>query len=448
MFGDRDTTPGEKEDNDAMHRITTLAAAEAALAPFWPHNNPAKHRYSLDFMVQLMDFLGNPQDRYKVVHVAGTSGKTSTAYYAAALLRASGKRVGLTVSPHVDALNERVQIDGQPLAEKQFCAELSEFLERLAQGGFQPTYFELLHAFAFWEFARQRLDYAVVEVGVGGLLDGTNVMTREDKVCVLTDIGLDHTKILGDTIPEIAVQKAGIILPRSAVFCYRQSDEVMAVFQAVARQQQADLHILPAVVAQSETAMLPAFQQRNFGLALAAVEYIAERDGLPQVDGAARQAAAQAYIPARMEIIPLGGKTLILDAAHNGQKLQALTEAVRSRFPAAKIAVLSALLLGREGRVESATQALTGLADHLIVTQFSGPTDGPVHAVDPEDLRRAARAAGLQSIETIDDPAQAFATLLERPEPVVVVAGSFYLLNHVRPLLKRRDLLHPKLGRS
>jgi len=424
-----------------MHHIRTLAAAEAALEPFWPHNTAIKHRYSLEFMTQLMDFLGNPQDRYKVVHVAGTSGKTSTAYYAAALLRATGKRVGLTVSPHVDTLSERVQINGQPLAEAQFCAELGEFLTLIAQSDLEPTYFELLHAFAFWEFARQRLDYAIVEVGVGGLLDGTNVMTREDKLCILTDIGLDHTKILGDTIPEIAAQKAGIILPRNAVFCYRQSDEIMAVFRAVAQQKQADLHILPAVLVRPETTALPPFQRRNFGLALAAIDYIVARDELPPLSAAARSIAAQTHIPARMETIRMGDKTLILDAAHNGQKLQALTEAVRARFPHAPIAVLSALLLGREGRVAAAMQSLATLADHLILTEFSGPSDGPVHAVDPEDMQRAGQAAGLQSIEIITNPEAAFAALLKRPEPVLVVAGSFYLLNHVRPLLRLRMVL-------
>jgi len=215
------------------------------LEAYWP-SRTTLHRMSLDYIRSLLDYLGNPQERLRIIHIAGTSGKTSTAYYAAALLTAAGKKAGLTVSPHVDLLNERVQINMTPLPEALFVREMNEFMACVEQGGFTPTYFELLYAFAFWEFARQQVEYAVIETGVGGLLDNTNVVTRSDKVCVLTDIGFDHTSLLGTTLPEIARQKAGIIQLHNAVFCWRQSAEVLAVFRAVTRQKQADLHILDA----------------------------------------------------------------------------------------------------------------------------------------------------------------------------------------------------------
>ena len=183
-----------------MPQIHTLAEANLALRPFYDYSRTA---YTLDVMKALMEHLGNPQNQLRVLHVAGTSGKTSTAYYCAALLKEAGKKVGLSVSPHVDTVNERLQINGQPMPEAEFCKVLSEFLDVVAESGIKPSYFELLVAMTYWEFARQKVDYAVIEVGLGGLRDGTNVIERADKVCLITDIGLDHTEILGHTLTKI-----------------------------------------------------------------------------------------------------------------------------------------------------------------------------------------------------------------------------------------------------
>ena len=414
--------------------ITTLAEAQRALEPLWPANT--KHRHTLEFMTQLMDYLGNPQDSLKVIHVAGTSGKTSTCYYVAALLQAAGQRVGLTVSPHVDTLNERVQISLTPMPAKEFGAELSIFLDLLKRGHQEPNYFECMVAFAFWEFARQQVDYAVVEVGVGGLLDSTNVMTREDKVCVLTDIGLDHTRVLGETLPEIAAQKAGIIQLRNAVFCYEQSAEVMRVFDEIARRQQAELYTLPRVEVTPEMKELPLFQQRNFGLAKATVEYVLERDKLPELASGDLQKAAQTLVPARMEIVQFQGKTLIMDAAHNAQKLQALAESVRHKFPGQDIAVLAGLIASRPARVKTVVEQLSSLAKHLVITGFRGGNDGPVHSIAPAEIAQLCDQLHFIDYEKIENPEAAFAELLKRPEPILLVAGSFYLLNHIRPLLR------------
>jgi dihydrofolate synthase/folylpolyglutamate synthase len=170
-----------------MH-LTNLAEAERALEAYWP-SQVSKHQNNLDPVRKLLRAAGNPQNTLRVVHVAGTSGKTSTAYYVAALLKAAGKKVGLAVSPHVDNLNERVQLDLSPLPEAEFCAELGKYLELVKQTGVVLNHFELLYAFAYLQFARLGVDYAVVEVGVGGLLDATNTVDRDDKVCVITDIG-------------------------------------------------------------------------------------------------------------------------------------------------------------------------------------------------------------------------------------------------------------------
>ena len=172
--------------------IRTIEEAEAALLPYVPlvAQLTGKATTLERAIIPLMALAGNPQDRLKTVHIAGTSGKTSTSYYIAALLGAAGKTVGLTVSPHVDSITERIQINGQPLPDAEFCQELETFLDIVKQAPQPPSYFELLYAFALWVFGRRHVDYAVIETGMGGLYDATNVATRADKVCVITDIGL------------------------------------------------------------------------------------------------------------------------------------------------------------------------------------------------------------------------------------------------------------------
>ena len=193
-----------------MTKLRSFNDIDTVLKDFIPPMRSFRSVYTLDTMRALMLALGNPQNSYKTIHVAGTSGKTSTSYYIAALLGQTGKKIGLSVSPHVDNVNERVQIDLVPLDEHEYCQQFSTFLQIINKLRIKPTYFELLIAFAFWQFAQEKVDYAVIEVGLGGLLDGTNVIERSDKVCVIADIGLDHVAVLGNSLAGIAAQKAGI----------------------------------------------------------------------------------------------------------------------------------------------------------------------------------------------------------------------------------------------
>jgi dihydrofolate synthase/folylpolyglutamate synthase len=412
-----------------------FAEVHKALEAYWPSKNG--HRHGLDFMREVLGYLGNPQDKLRIIHVAGTSGKTSTAYYTAALLTASGKRVGLTVSPHVDEINERVQIDMQPMAEAEFCAHFGEFLTLIEQGNFVPHYFELFVLFAFWEFARKQLDYMVVEVGMGGLLDSTNVITRQDKVCVITDIGFDHMSLLGRTLPEIAAQKAGIIQLHNAVFCYRQGEGIMHAIRETARQKMADLHVLSAIMADHKEGSLPLFQQRNFGLSKEVVQYVAQRDRLQPLSRLVEDEAARTYIPARMEVLPLGAKTLILDAAHNEQKLHALLQSIEAKFGKPPMAVLFRIAPG-EIRMRASVGELMGIATHIIITSQVRGEPTPEIQQELEKIAVVCRKAGYAAFEVVPDPVVAFERLKKRPEPMLLATGSFILLNHLRPLLKRK----------
>lgn len=415
-----------------MPKITNFTEAQAALRQFY--GDHATVTYTLERIQALTGYLGNPQNSLKVVHVAGTSGKTSTSYYVAALLKAAGFKVGLTVSPHVDEVNERVQIDLAPLAEAEFCKALEEFIDQVNASGILPSYFELMVAFAYWEFARQKVDYAVVEVGLGGLLDGTNVITRQDKVCVITDIGLDHTAILGGTLDEIAAQKAGIIQPNNQVFVYEQTQDIMSVIEAAIAKQQATLQVLrPEVL--PEASELPSFQQRNFGLAKAAVEYVLARDGHEALRQQQLQEAVTVHIPARMEILLHHDKTIIIDGAHNAQKLKTLLKAVQTKYPDQAVAALVGFVEGDTLRLEQSLDELMQATQTLIATSFYTEKDYPKRSFDSQKIVSYCVEHDFKNIQSTAEPAAALVMLLARPEPILLITGSFYLLNHIRPLL-------------
>ncbi len=417
-------------------KISNLAEANAALHDYMPQVQSTNWTFALEQMEQLMADLGNPQDTMRVIHVAGTSGKTSTCYYLADMLKRSGKKVGLTVSPHVDWVNERVQIDGVPLEESTHCQMLSQFLELPAVQKAQPSYFGVLVAFAFWVFAKEQVEYAVVEVGLGGRLDATNVVHRADKVCVITDIGIDHTEFLGKTIDKIAGEKAGIIHTDNVVYMAPQDVLVTDAIQKRAQQVGAELRQI--VPRGSATLHLPGFQKRNWQLARVVVDYVADRDGFRLAENDA-MLSAQTSIPGRMETIFQDGNVLIMDGAHNGQKISALCTSLAEQYPGKKIAAVVSFAKGKDDSVADSMQALQPVVDELIITTFTAEQDVPKTAIDPEQLAQAATAAGINNVTIIEDPHQAFQQLLKSPAEISLIAGSFYLLNHIRPLVKERQ---------
>ncbi|MDB5163869.1 MAG: hypothetical protein JWS12_487 [Candidatus Saccharibacteria bacterium] len=408
------------------------------LAQYAPAN--IHEAYTLERMQSLMQLLGNPQDSLRVIHIAGTSGKTSTAYFVAAQLVAAGKKVGLTVSPHIDQVNERVQLNLTPLSEREFCRELGTFLELIKPLKPEPTYFEILVALAYWVFAKHKVDYAVVEVGLGGLLDGTNVVSREDKICVITDIGLDHTHVLGTSLPEIAAQKAGIIGQHNHVFSFHQNDEVMQTLRVQADNHQAELHVVPTLPPKPDKALdlLPIFQRHNWELAAAVYDYVRKRDNLPKLTPEQLDATSKTYIPARMEIISRGEKTIVLDGAHNAQKMQTLATSMKARFLDNTVATLLAIVDSPSFEARTDLRPILNLSNRIFVTSFGDSSEDYIkHAVDPSLIAEHCRSLGFKDITVISDPVAAFETLLQAPEPVLLVTGSLYLMGQVHQLLKR-----------
>ncbi|HEX4662459.1 MAG TPA: Mur ligase family protein, partial [Candidatus Saccharimonadales bacterium] len=376
-----------------MKQLLTLQEATDTFLSYSPVH--MEREYKLERMRQLMAFLGNPQDRLRIIHIAGTSGKTSTAYFIRGLLEAAGTRTGLTVSPHIIGINERVQIGGIPLDEQQFLAYANQFFGLLAQSSLQPTYFELLVALAYWVFAAEKVDYAVVETGLGGLLDGTNVVSRPDKVCVITDIGLDHTEILGETLPEIAAQKAGIIQAHNHVLMTSQNSAVIDVIRQAADTQRATIEV---VTAQKGPTNLPTFQQHNWTLATAVFEYVKTRDILPDLANSQLLDVQHQTPPGRYEQYQYNDKTIILDGAHNPQKLQALSDSLAAAG-IHSAAIVANFASAPTAKITAALHVLQPLAHRLIVPEFKVRQDiKNRHSLASKQLAREAQAMGFRRV--------------------------------------------------
>lgn len=383
--------------------------------------------YSLDRIKELLNKLNNPQDKIKIVHIAGTSGKTSTSYYLAKLLNLGGYKTGLSVSPHLEHINERVQVNSFPLPEKDFCENLNEFLAILKSQNVRPTYFELLIAFAFWYFAKIKVDYAVIEVGLGGLLDATNVISSKDKVCVITDIGLDHTDILGKTLEKIIMQKAGIIHEGNKVFCNKQRELVIKRLSQVANSNNAELFINPED-------NFTSFSSRNFSLARFVVSSIFKQNSKPQLSESQLKEASSITIPGRMEKYLIGDKTIILDGAHNSQKIQNLLKSLENEIDLGDSCFVLAVGQNKKPHLLEMTQAISKYANHVILTSFNGSQDFKHASLSPGYLKSYFEDIPAEKTIDLDDAVE---KALSRPEKTIIFTGSLYMVGPVRSKLHK-----------
>lgn len=385
----------------------------------------------LRFLEGILGKLGSPQDTIPAIHIAGTSGKGSTAYYAAELLAQSGYNVGLTVSPHVTSIFERAQIIGRPLTTTKYIEYINEFRGHIEQLGEALTYIEFLDIFAFWLFAKVDVDYMVIEVGLGGRLDPTNVITKGRTVRVITDIGLDHTEILGSTLPEIAREKTGIIHSRDLVVTHRQAAEIDAVIKRSAKTHHAELFYATDVPMPSNR--LPSFQQRNWQLARRAVELRLQTDHEPPPTTNAIEHSLSLTIPGRFEIVNSNNQTIVLDAAHNPQKIATLVRALSETFPKAPIVCLVSLGANKVGSARESLERLSNISRNIIATEFDLEFNGMHGALPARELAKLSHAI----TQEIKDPFAAFSEALRTANTlsaILVVTGSFYLVSNVKAI--------------
>jgi len=432
-----------------------MSGSDGAAADYWRQLRRFGEKPGLARIRFLMERLGHPETAYPAVHVAGTNGKGSTAAMIASVLRAAGYSVGLFTSPHLVRYNERIVVDGAPIADEDLAAlfgRLHEHVEAAARepGVGQPTEFEVGTAVALAYFAQRAVDVAVVEVGLGGRFDSTNVV--RPLVSVITPIGLDHTRVLGGTLEHIAREKAGIIKPGAPVVCAHQPEEAQAVIAARAAESRSPLYEAGRdfgwelqsadaggtcftfrwgadAVEHLHVPLLGPHQAHNGAVAVAALRVAAEA-GFPVSEDALRRGLAAVRWPGRMELVP-GRPALLFDGAHNAEGARALAEGLRAVFPERKPVFVLGVLA--EKPVDAMLETLLPLGRAAVVT---APQHGRGRPVEPEELAR--RAAGLvPEIAVEADPlaAMARAKELAGAEGLVVVTGSLYLVGEVQALL-------------
>lgn len=366
----------------------------------------------------LMESLGNPQEKYPAIHVAGTSGKGTICYMIESILRAHKKRTGMTTSPHVYDIRERVQLNGRLIGEDAFIDALNTVFSAAELHDIKVSYFEALTAMEYVTFSKVPLDYVVVETGFGGRLDATNVITRPDKICVLGQIGFDHTEVLGNTLEAIATEKAGIIQKDNTVVALKQDPAVNAVFEKRCKEQNAVI----IWIEQSDT-----YQKTNQALAEKACKILADRDGWLLDKNLATTTCKQLFIPGRFERRDYKNRTVILDGAHNPQKLSALTTRTKLEGDSQVSLILA---IGEHKNLIECLKSLAPIAKRVFATEyFTKQQDIPVRSVEAPVILEACKKLGIDAISTVS-PEEALEKALVFPEPIVAT-GSFYLLSEI-----------------
>jgi dihydrofolate synthase / folylpolyglutamate synthase len=397
-------------------------------------------KFGIDRMRGLSAALGHPERQMPVIHLAGTNGKGSTSALLDAILRAAGKRVGLYTSPHLVRLGERVQVDRQMLTEAEIVAYSAELRPLAEQLGAEdpddhPSFFEFMTAMAFLQFARKGCDVAVVEVGLGGRLDATNVVQPE--VSVITSIGLDHCEMLGSTHAAIAEEKAGIIKPGRPVVMGRLPADAEAVVRRIAAERGSRLYSVREEfgddVANYPTTNLEGDYQRwNAATATLVVRV------LPRAWGVTAEHVAQGLThadwPGRWQRLQVGGRPLILDASHNPEGAQVLETSLAhlehetGRRPIVVVGVLGAV----RAAPLMATVARHAGEIHLVVPQQARAcTVEQLAALVPPDF--AGKIVPSSVAEIFPQPGTC---MVGGPKDVVVVTGSIYLVGEVMSRLE------------
>lgn len=409
--------------------------------------------HGLGRMRALLDHMGHPEHGYPVVHVAGTNGKTSTSRLTSLILVAHGLTTGTYTSPHLQVIQERLAVNGRAATPTEFAqaitdvAAFSDVLE--ARGSTPYTYFELITAAAFAFFADHAVNTAVLEVGLGGRLDATNVVDAE--VCLVTSIGLDHTAYLGEDVATIAAEKAAIAGPNSILISGPLPDPALEVVAGRARElgiqhrrhgsdfevEESDLGVggwlatIRGAEATYQDVFLPLhgrYQLTNLAMAIASAEALVGHRLDPD---AVIEAAGAATAPGRME--PLSRSPLLLvDGAHNADGIEVLVESLREEFPT----ITWHLVFGVMGdkNVELMVDTLAPLLDGVVTT---APSSG--RAVEATDL--AGRVAPRLTVPVLVGESVAEALDMARaeagPRGAVLVTGSLYLVGEVRDLIVR-----------
>jgi dihydrofolate synthase/folylpolyglutamate synthase len=390
-------------------------------------------------MERLMRALGDPQDQLKIIHIAGTSGKSSTATMISKFLSALGYKVGLTVSPHLIDIRERVQINNRNISKKKFAEYFTQ-----VKGAFDKfetadncriTYFEAVIALAYYVFRKEKTDYAVIETGLGGTYDGTNVI-HVPKVAVITRLGFDHEHILGRSLREIALHKAGIIGKNNRVIYQEQRPVQNDVIYERVQATSSLLYFPEADRGVVFPEHLPEYQKFNANLALTCIKVL-----LPekyQSNKKILQSALEDFsFPGRFSCYNIKGNTVILDGAHNPQKMQALMNSLHKIYPSKKFNFL--LGFKKIKKIPGMLSRIVPFAREIITTSFySEKFDLVQYSEDPEKVKEMITDLNFKNVSAVGDLSTALSRSLENEHSApVVITGSLYLLSAVYEIMHK-----------
>jgi dihydrofolate synthase/folylpolyglutamate synthase len=408
--------------------------------------------FDLDRMRTLLRKLGNPQDQFRSVHIAGTKGKGSTCAMIAAMLEGNGYKVGLYTSPHLVDIRERIQINGEMIPQEQF-ARLVKMVEPMTtRARPTPTYFDVITAVAFKYFTEQKVDIAVIETGLGGRLDSTNVIKPE--VTAITNISKDHMAQLGNTLEKIAEEKAGIFKHGIPAVTVMQPPEVEAVLKRVAEKVGAPLDIAGKSIEFSyrfessrmlgphnrvclttpnskfehlAVPLLGEHQALNCGLALSVIDRLKTR-GLALNDARSMEGLAKTKIPGRMELVSQNPRVLV-DGAHNAASIDAMMRAIGQHIPYDSMVVIFGCCGDKD--VAGMLERITSGADKVIFTNVNN-----VRTADPEELaaRYVEQYGKMAQVAPNLAGALEIANRAVTKEDLICITGSFYLVGEAKKL--------------
>ncbi len=444
--------------------ITNFSQALDYIYSTIPQNNSLKFPGALGLKRQaaLLKFLDNPQNKYPIIHIAGTSGKGSTATYLSHLLSNHYFKVGLTISPHLIDIRERIQFNNRLISKNKFVFYLNEIIpavEKVKKTSLgNPTYFEILIALAFYSFYKEGVNYAVVETGMGGLYDGTNVIKSSNKLVVITRLGLDHTEILGKKMIDIAAQKAGIIQDNNLVLSLNSNFSVRQVLDKVAQKHHTqinylspksfnrninkkitklsyDYQFLGLDIKNISLNTFALYQIENSALALSALNMLSHRDHFPLKIHTIKTTIAKVIFSGRMEIFKISNKNIILDGAHNPQKMTSFIKSLSNVFPQQKFTFVLAFKHKKD--FSSMLKLILPFADFIFITNFS--TNGQdMHQISEvtDNIVYCLKQFKFSKYLVVKDPNQALKKAIKKPSPIIIT-GSLYLLSQIYCSVKK-----------
>ena len=408
----------------------------------------------------LLKELGNPQENYPSIHIAGTSGKGSTAYMTSTLLTIHNKNTGTVTSPHVYDIRERLMLNNAFISENEFTQLVTDLFNpiiKLQQSDFgRPTYFEVMIGLAHRCFANHNIDYGVIETGIGGKFDSTNTINREDKLAVITRLGFDHTEILGDSISKIAEQKAGIIpINGHAIALLPDDKSAQVAIESEASKKNATLQFIDpkkSILNLQQTIngikfdylsdnitinnifipILGKYQAENACLAIATLEFLSKRDNFRLDYQKIRKGFMNAKIPARAEIMRINNTPVIIDSAHNPQKLEALFGLITSlKLPIKPLVVFS---VKSTKDWQSSTSIVSKHSAKVFATRFfdNQPNHLQKLSTNPEDIAQQIIASG-GDVTICNNPISALDMAFKesRPNQTILITGSMYMLSEL-----------------